>query len=154
VISWNRAIEKMTGIKAEQILGLGNYEYALPFYGERRPILIDMVLRSDPSFEEKYDTIKRQEDGSLVGEAYMSNLRGREAYLLGSASALYDSDGNYWGAIESVRDITERKHAEVDLHRSMEKAELATRAKSEFLANMSHEIRTPMNAVIKHQGLP
>jgi PAS domain S-box-containing protein len=58
VISWNRAIEKMTGIKAEQILGLGNYEYALPFYGERRPVLIDMVLRSDPSFEEKYDTIK------------------------------------------------------------------------------------------------
>jgi signal transduction histidine kinase len=83
----------------------------------------------------------------------MSNLRGREAYLLGSASALYDSDGNYWGAIESVRDITERKHAEVDLHRSMEKAELATRAKSEFLANMSHEIRTPMNAVIGMTGL-
>jgi PAS domain S-box-containing protein len=153
VISWNRAIEKMTGIKAEQILGRGNYEYALPFYGERRPILIDIVLGSDPSFEEKYDNIKRQEDGSLVGEAYMPNLKGGEAYLLGSASALYDSDGNYWGAIESIRDITERKRAEEDLQRSKEKAESATRAKSEFLANMSHEIRTPMNAVIGMTGL-
>jgi PAS domain S-box-containing protein len=153
VISWNRAIEKMTGIKAEQILGHGNYEYALPFYGESRPILIDMVLGSDPSFEEKYDNIKRQEDGSLAGEAYMPNLRGGEAYLLGSASALYDSDGNYWGAIESIRDITERKRAEEDLQRSKEKAESATRAKSEFLANMSHEIRTPMNAVIGMTGL-
>ena len=32
VIAWNRAIEKMTGIKAANILGKGNYEYALPFY--------------------------------------------------------------------------------------------------------------------------
>ena len=28
VIAWNRAIEKMTGIKAASILGKGNYEYA------------------------------------------------------------------------------------------------------------------------------
>ncbi len=149
VISWNRAIEKMTGVNAESILGKGDYEYSLPFYGERRPILIDMVKRIDPEFEKEYDYIKRDtEDGSLVGEAYMP-LQGKgDAYLLGSASALYDSNGDYWGAIESIRDITDRKHVEEELQRSKEMAESATRAKSEFLANMSHEIRTPMNAVI------
>ena len=108
VISWNQSMEKMTGVKAEQILGKGDYEYALPFYGERRPILIDAVRGSDQNFEKKYDTIKRQEDGTLDAEAYIPNLRGNEAYILGSASALYDSDGNYWGAIESIRDITKR----------------------------------------------
>ncbi len=148
VISWNRAIEKMTGVSAEQILGKGNYEYALPFYGERRPILIDMVVKSESTYKERYGNFKRLEDGTLVGEAYMPKLKDGEAYLLGSASALYDLDGNFWGAIESIRDITERKHAEVALQNSKEKAESATRAKSEFLANMSHEIRTPMNAVI------
>jgi signal transduction histidine kinase/CheY-like chemotaxis protein len=153
VISWNRAIEKITGVEAELILGKGDYEYSLPFYGERRPTLIDMAKgidpKIDPEFEKKYENLKRdEENNSLVGEAYMP-LQGKgDAYLLGSASALYDSNGDYWGAIESIRDITDRKRVEEELQRSKEMAESATRAKSEFLANMSHEIRTPMNAVI------
>ena len=148
VIAWNRAIEKLTGIRALDIMGKGNYEYSLPFYGVRRPILIDLVLKSNTSFEENYETIKRQEDGSLAGDAYIPSMNGRAVYLLGSAAMLYDSEGNIYGAIESIRDITERKLAEADLKKAKATAESATRAKSEFLANMSHEIRTPMNAVI------
>ncbi len=52
VIAWNRAIEEMTGIKAESILGKGEYEYALPFYGIRRPMLIDMALNFDEACRE------------------------------------------------------------------------------------------------------
>lgn len=152
VIAWNRAIEALTGIRAEEMLGKGNYEYALPFYGDRRPILIDLVLKHESYYENKYENVKRLEDGTLMGEAYMPNLRGGEVYLFGSAAALYDSNGNVSGAIESMRDITERRHVEEDLQKANEKTEAAIKAKSEFLANMSHEIRTPLNAIIGMTG--
>ena len=147
VIAWNRAIEVMTGIKAEEILGKGNYEYAIPFYGKRMPILIDLVLKPQEKIERGYTDLKRK-NGTLVGGAYMPTLKGGGIFLVGSAAALYDSEGNISGAIESIRDVTENKHAEEELRKAKDDAESAMRAKSEFLANMSHEIRTPMNAVI------
>jgi PAS domain S-box-containing protein len=115
VIAWNRAIETMTEIKADEILGEGDYEYALPFYGERRPILVDLVTKPQKDFEKKYVDIKRRDDGTLIGESYMPHLKGGGIYLVGSASALYDSNGNIFGAIESIRDITERRRAEEEL---------------------------------------
>ena len=45
-------------------------------------------------------------------------------------------------------EIAERRRAEKELQKAMERAEAANRAKSEFLANMSHELRTPLNSII------
>ncbi|MDD1677329.1 MAG: PAS domain S-box protein, partial [Methanomicrobiales archaeon] len=43
VIAWNTAMAEITGKKAEEILGKGEYAYALPFYGEGREVLIDLI---------------------------------------------------------------------------------------------------------------
>jgi len=126
VIAWNRAIEKMTGVPEAEMLGRGNYEYAIPFYGERRPILIDLALMSDSEFDrlkDKYSRIQREGD-TLIGKVYVpKTYGGRGAYLSATASRLRDTSGNIICAIETIRDITERKQAEVQLQASEDRAQ-------------------------------
>jgi two-component system, sensor histidine kinase and response regulator len=147
VVAWNQAMERLTGIGAADMVGKGDYEYALPFYNERRPILIDLVRNWNAEYEKKYLSIK-QDGKNLVSESYHPNLGDEGLYLMGTASLIYDAEGQVAGAIESLRDITERKQMEEELIDAKQIADEANRAKGDFLANMSHEIRTPMNAVI------
>ena len=109
-------MEKMTGIPVEQMIGKANYEYALPFYHERRPITVDLVLHYDPAVVAKYLNMKK-EGSSLISEIFIPHLnKGKGAHLWFTASPLYDTAGNLTGAIESIRDITDRKIAEQLLH--------------------------------------
>ena len=81
VIAWNQAIERMTGVPAADMLGKGDHEYSLPFYGRRRPILIDLVLMDDAEIEQKYDYIRR-EDGRITSETFIPTIfGGKGAYL-------------------------------------------------------------------------
>jgi PAS domain S-box-containing protein len=120
VIAWNKAMEELTGALAVDILGKDNYEYALPIYGIRRPTLADLALKPDAVTEAKYSNLRR-DGNSISGEAQISSLRTGGSYIWGKAAPLYNSSGDVIGAIESIRDITERKLAEEALRKSREK---------------------------------
>ena len=149
VVAWNKAIERMTGVRAEEMIGKGNHEYALPFYGQRRPLLIDLVLlppaEADRVLDEHYTSVQRQE-ALLSAETFTLTKAGRRI-VSGWAHPVFDAQGEVAGAIESISDITDKKRAD-ELRLAKEGAEAANRAKSIFLANMSHEIRTPLNAIL------
>ena len=108
MIAWNRAVEELTGIRAKEMIGKGNHEYAIPFYGDRRPVLIDLVREWDDALRDQYISIKEEERGILTSESFHPNMK-KGTHLKGMASIIYDSDGAPAGAIEVVRDVTEMK---------------------------------------------
>jgi PAS domain S-box-containing protein len=120
VIIWNRAIEEMTGVLADEIIGIGDYAYALSFYGEKRLILIDFVSHNPEEVSHLYEHVHKRGE-NLIAELYSDKMYGgKGAYLWGITTPLIDACGNVIGAIESIRDITERKNMEIDLIRSNE----------------------------------
>ncbi|ABS54922.1 multi-sensor signal transduction histidine kinase [Methanoregula boonei 6A8] len=137
VIAWNRAMEQMTGTPAEDIRGKGNYEDGMAFYGERRPMLADLLLNPDFSFEEKTYTNVRRAGTGITAEGPVQ-IRGNSLrYLWGIAGRLFDKEGKCTGSIESIRDITERKEAEKELQAAYEQiaaAEEELRGQYEELA--------------------
>ncbi len=121
VIMWNRAIEEMTGVKKEEILGKGDYAHALPFYGQKRPLLIDMAMDTGIENEGRYTYLDRRQE-TVLAETFVTELnQKRGAFLWGTASLLFDRDRNVIGAIESIRDISDRRRAEQELRRSEER---------------------------------
>ena len=137
VIAWNRAIEEMTGVKAEEMLGKGDYEYAVPFYGVRRPILLDLVLKPDKKIEQSYYSILEKQKDLLIVDTWVPLLKGKRAFLWAKASPLYDSKGDVIGAIESIRDITDRKQAE----EALEKREMELEVKTNELEDLNAALR-------------
>jgi len=114
VIAWNRAMEEMTGIPSQDILGQGDFEYSLAIHGTRKPILIDFALKPDQDIPKKYYYCKR-EGNKFIAETYSTYLKPEGIYLWGTASPLYDASGRVIGAIESMRDITAIKRTEQEL---------------------------------------
>jgi len=120
VIAWNRAVEEMTGIKKEEIIGKGDFAYAMAFYGEARPMLVDFAMEHR-QVSDRYGTVQRQGD-RISAETYAPAIyEGQGGYVLVNASPLYDAEGTIVGAIETVRDITERKRLEQEVQTAFER---------------------------------
>ena len=108
VIAWNRALEEMTGVAKEKVLGSQDYSCAL--YGKPRNVLIDYVISQQEKAKQDYPTDFRYfKEGVVHNEGHMPGIYGgKGAYLSVLAGPIYNDHGQLIGAIESMRDITEQ----------------------------------------------
>lgn len=164
VLYWNREMVELTGFPSSSMVGRDNYEYGLAFYGIRRPILLDMIIDNTPHFDQDYVYVRRDGD-VLYTETKTGLLKGKRRILWGRAAPLYNTKGEIVGAIESVRDISERKQAEEDLIRSHERLEaiftgtvnalaVTTEKRDQYTAGHQHRVATLACEIAREMGLP
>jgi len=116
VVAWNRAIEELTGVKSEDMIGKGDYQYALPFYGIRRPILVDLALQWDEDIAATYQYVRKAGE-ILYSETLNPPFLNKPSLFWNSARKLYNARGETIGAIEVIRNITHRLRRENALQR-------------------------------------
>lgn len=109
VVAWNRAMEELTGIPAASILSKGDYAYAVWFYGEPRPVLMDLVLRDDRDAIGRLYPGYHRHGHTIRAEVMTKRPDGTRIDFWVTATPLFSQDGKTIGAIESLRDVTRQK---------------------------------------------
>jgi PAS domain S-box-containing protein len=112
VIAWNRALEELTGIGAADILGKGGFEYSLPFFHKRRPMIADLIFAPDIEIEKEGYTGIEWTGNSLSAETPATDVHGRFLIIREIASPIFNKSGELAGSIESIADITALKQRE------------------------------------------
>ncbi len=145
VVAWNKAMEDITGTKKSHMLGQGCHAYAVPFYGKKRPILIDVAMHSTEETPGLYDHVTKK-GNTVCAEVKVDSIRhGQGGYIRAVAVSLLDGRGNLLGAIESIRDITDCKNTELRLKESERRLQVITAGKEraeETLKKREYDLET------------
>ncbi|MDD5397862.1 MAG: histidine kinase [Dehalococcoidia bacterium] len=117
VIQWNKALEVLSGISKEEVMGTNNQWKA--FYGKERPVLADLIAdgASEEEISARYHGSARKSAlirGAYEAEDFFPSLGENGKWYHFTASPLV-SRGRVIGAIEILEDVTERHIAEQNL---------------------------------------
>lgn len=139
IMAFNPGYCRIIGYPEEEIMGLHYKTYMSP----------DDAKRVLQHYNQVYLTGIPQKGFDW---AVIRKKDGEKIHVETSVSLIVDSKGEKKGFRGIVRDITDRKMAEIEMFLAKEEAVAANEAKSRFLANMSHEMRTPMNGVLNDKA--
>jgi signal transduction histidine kinase len=165
VTHWNTAMETLSGIKREKIIGQDSCSEV--FYGYKRPTMADLIVNraSSEEIEKHYQGKCRTSpliEGAFEAEDYFPGLNNSGKWLHFTASPLIGDDGEMMGAIETLEDITELKGLENDLRYFLQQTTRAHEEERKYIARELHDdiaqilgslFRKLDNTLRKNQGL-
>jgi len=130
VVIWNRACERLTGVAGAEVLGTSDHWRS--FYEEQQPILADLVIQNRT--DEIHQLYPRKVNpgrpaSHLTAESWCDMPRIGRRYLAADASPILDDDGTLVAVVQTLRDLTDEKMAQIKLE------QLATRDGLTGLAN-------------------
>lgn len=129
VATWNLGAQRIEGYEASEVIGRH----------------VGMFYPPEDIAGGKLARLLQQADVVGVARDHGWRLRkdGSRFWADVTLTALRDANGNLYGYVKVIRDLTERVEAE-ELAQAYEAAREAVRARDEFLSIASHELRTPL----------
>lgn len=117
----NKAYEKLKGIPAESMIGTRNQW--MTFYSKPRPVMMDFIVDRVPDEEilRQFGNRCRRSpvaEGAFEAEFFFPDLGEEGEWLFFTAAPLVDETGRLVGAVETIQNVTTRKHAEEGLRKS------------------------------------
>lgn len=117
VMIWNHACERLTGIPAEEVIGSSNHWQA--FYSEPRLCLADVIAQKrvdELATLYSYHAEPSEHGFGIKAENWCVMPRlGTRLYLAIDAGPIYAKDGQLIAVIETLRDMTDHKNAQIAL---------------------------------------
>jgi diguanylate cyclase (GGDEF)-like protein len=117
VMIWNRACERLTGLPAREVVG--TKQHWRGFYETPRPCLADLLFQGRTedlhALYAQYALTTSGHFGLSAENWCAMPRRGSVRYLAIDAGPIYDESGELLAAVETLRDITVQKQAQLAL---------------------------------------
>lgn len=120
VVVWNKAMEKLTGKPASEMLCKARYECGIPFYGKPQPMMAHLALEKALARATTLNHDVPVVDEPMTTTIRNTSLKGIPLYLWAVAQVLYDAQGKVLFAIESIRDVTNTLGHEEEMHKKLD----------------------------------
>lgn len=117
VVAWNKAMAQLCSKDALQMNGLPLDKVAELLYGARHSLLLERFFPDKyKNYAESMPGVHQLSNGMIAYEEFIAHLDDQKGrYLEQTACPMRDSQGNFLGAVQTFRDVTEHKKAEMRL---------------------------------------
>ena len=143
IIYWNKALEELSGIKSEEVVGTGQQWRA--FYKTERPsmadLLVDKFQKEIPRWYAGKFIKSKLIAGAYEATDFFPELGKKGRWLRFTAAVIRNSKGAVIGAVETLEDITPAKRAEEALLRAHEELEIKVKERTQKLAKANKALK-------------